>query len=664
MEKHQRTKFVRSGIDVTRSAGSSGPRKSVRPLLACEFHYWQHPSIEWEAALTRIVDAGFTALTLPIPWNVHEQTPTRFRFSADLNVRAIGQMAIDANLDIIARVGPAVGAEVNRLGLPERVLSRRSCQAVTSRGTAACMPFPPRMFPLPSYAAQDFISESTGWLEAVAAELVPLVESERLLAIALDNHLGCSYRTAAFDLDYHPDALAWWDEHSGGLEAPRSWSIDNAVTCAKWVEFKEHYSSRALDWIASALSNAGLGGIATFHNAPPVAPQTVALARGGARAHSLPCFDFHGTLASIRQTQERAQYLAGQSTFAFASALAIGGPIFVPPAAAGRQCAHSIAAIGAGVRGFNVAGYTSQERWMRSSVDNSWIETLVAAANALELNELVSETPVALVSSRTDARYAEASSILGPVPSLLGGLFDLGDSGFASVGQDADAKTSARWYGAIRQALELYEIPYVLVDDLASLETLSRFRLIVCPTVRRIDAGLWERLRAVAGEDTKVIVGPSRPSVDAFESALADTRLSAGMGLLRDETLSDIDALGGDLSAAVGPLSDDWIAPDAPDVRCNLLTRPDGTAKVLVVTNQASTPDSGLHRRSKRHHPHRCFHWGHSDFERGLFANAPRARECSSFSHLTVVISQPFVGVAQPNKLLGLRNPLGLIDFE
>ncbi len=594
MEAHRRTRFVNNGLDCSginrRSNGKS------LPLYAVEFHYWRVDPSLWASAITNLKDTGFNAITLPTPWSIHESSQGNYDFSGPLEVSRVAQLAHQRELAVVLRLGPAVNADVNRLGFPEHVLKHEECLARTSHGTTACMPAPPRMFPLPSYAAKAFIKKSSQWLTAIAAKFAPLTSSMAegsaplVVAIALDNHIGCAYRNGPYDLDYHPDALKWWAEHSGDLEPPRKWSRDNASRCAQWVAFKEHYRGRALEWIAAAISDGGLDGIATFHTAPPAAPVELGLLRSGARAHSMPSFDFHGTLGTFSQTRERALYLAGSTAFPYAT-FATGGPVYLPPAAPNNQAAHAIAAIGAGIRGFNIIGIQRDQRWIGHSDEEDWVGKLIAIANETQLHELSRVAPVALVSSRADHRFAIASSVLGPIPSLLSGLLDCGDSGVAAFGADDDARVTASWYGAIRRALELFEIPYLIVDEATSLTRLSRFSAIICPTIRRIDAGLWEKLRAIAGtseNDTKVILGPGRPSVDALEQPLDESALVAGMGLLRPETLTDLDALGADLSAIAGPFSDDWIAADEPDVHCDILTDSLGHASLLVVVNRAS----------------------------------------------------------------------------
>ncbi|HMW48680.1 MAG TPA: hypothetical protein PKC70_10310, partial [Cellvibrionaceae bacterium] len=66
-----------------------------------------------------------------------------------------------------------------------------------------------------------------------------------VVALAVDHHGGAAYRGGAFDLDYHPDALAWWREHDE-REAPTRWAADDAERCVAWVQWKELYLARGM----------------------------------------------------------------------------------------------------------------------------------------------------------------------------------------------------------------------------------------------------------------------------------------------------------------------------------------------------------------------------------------------------------------------------------
>jgi hypothetical protein len=66
------------------------------------------------------------------------------------------------------------------------------------------------------------------------------------------------------------------------------------------------------------------------------------------------------------------------------------------------------------------------------------------------------------------------------------------------------------------------------------------------------------------------------------------------MGLLRAETLGDIDALGTDLAGAAPELPDLWIAPESPAVIGAPLWRGDTLAALVVINSGAEPADARI----------------------------------------------------------------------
>ena len=130
------------------------------------------------------------------------------------------------------------------------------------------MPSPPRAFPIPSYASKQIRAHVRKWYASVAKAVASHL-GETFLANGIDHQPPHFFRTGAFDLDYHPDALTWWREASGLDEPPREWHATDAARCVLWLKHKDEYIARALGGFAKILDDVGLGEIARFHNLPP-----------------------------------------------------------------------------------------------------------------------------------------------------------------------------------------------------------------------------------------------------------------------------------------------------------------------------------------------------------------------------------------------------------
>jgi beta-galactosidase len=587
VEKRRRTRFDRRGLVIDGG--------EPLPIRSGSLHYWRLEPGRWRGALAAMADAGFNAVTTYIPWSVHERGAGDFDFTGDRDVAAFLDAAAGAGLMAIVRPGPHINAELTLFGIPERVLEQPACQALTASGTPAWLPAPPRMFPIPSYASPIFIDETRRWLAAVGEAIAG---HDAVAAIQLDNEMAMFFRTGAFDLDYHPGALAWWRELHGDLEPPRTHDPAAPEAGARWVLFKEKYAARSMAWIAAALEDAGLGELARFHNGPPIAPVGLAPLAAGEAAGSMAAWDCYQTLRSARRVREIGLYLAGSTVLPFVAELGVGGPAYAPVPTPEAQASAAIALLGSGVAAFNLYMAVDRDRWIDAAMDvdgrirAAWVERFLAAL--AELGDARIRPLVGLVESRADHRYAIASSVIDPAPPAIAELVDFGPGGFAELGLDAEARLHARWRAAIASALEEFEIPWAVVDQDAGVEAMARFELLVCPTIRRIDAGLWATLREVAAAGTRVVIGPGQPRADELEHPLDAPGLVANMGLLRAETLGDIDALGTDLAGAAPELPDLWIAPGSPAVIGAPLWRGDTLAALVVINSGAEIADARI----------------------------------------------------------------------
>ena len=72
---------------------------------------------------------------------------------------------------------------------------------------------------------------------------------------------------------------------------------------------------------------------------------------------------------------------------------------------------------------------------------------------------------------RADERHGLASSTLDPMTPVLADVLGLGPGGAAELGLDAAALAARKWQTAICRALELAQVPYVIVDETASADT-------------------------------------------------------------------------------------------------------------------------------------------------------------------------------------------------
>ena len=185
------------------------------PLYSGAMHYWRLEREAWRPGLEQLRDLGLPIVETYVPWQVHEIAPGEHDFGATDPRKDLGafvDLAAELELYVFARPGPHINAEMTFFGLPERIVYDRACQARSPRQSPVIQGFPPVMFPVPSYASRTFLDEVSRWYDAVGEILAPRAwPTGPVVMVQIDNEGSYYFRDAAYDQDYHPDAVAeWW----------------------------------------------------------------------------------------------------------------------------------------------------------------------------------------------------------------------------------------------------------------------------------------------------------------------------------------------------------------------------------------------------------------------------------------------------------------------
>ncbi|MEO8845419.1 MAG: alpha-amylase family protein [Kofleriaceae bacterium] len=568
------------------------------PFYAGAMHYWRVPRAQWAGCLRQVHALGFTLVETYVPWREHESEQGAFAWSGDRDLAAFLTAARAAGLGVVIRPGPHVNAELTSFGIPDWVLAERGVQALTSRGTPAWLPVPPRAFPIPSYASRAFHVHVRAWYAAVAAIVEPFL-GDPVVAIGVDNEAQMFFRSGAFDLDYHPDALVWWDETQPGVEPPRAWTPETAASCARWVEFKDHYLARALGEFATMLDVVGLGGLARFHNLPPGHHELYDL-RAIQRAIGGPVgIDAYTPRSGFAELRRRAAACVGDaSPIPIGFEVGVGFFPWLPPLDATddplRERDHLLTLLSQGIRGFNLFMAVERDRYygaaisLDGNVEAAWIKPLLATLHELAWPALRRATPIAVIHTRADERHGVASCVIDPMTPVLADVLGLGAGGATELGLDPSAIASRKWQLAVCRALELAHVPFHLVDETATADELAAYRAVIVPTVDRISATTWATLHALAGR-TICVIGPHTPARDAFDQPLVGPPPKR-LGKLNPGSLADLPGLAEDLAALAGELVETWQVERPDDVRTTVFSDAAGRARALFVISDAARP--------------------------------------------------------------------------
>ena len=527
-------------------------------------HYWRVAPTMWRAQLRSIAMLGMRIVDICVPWAVHDRGAGRGDFSGSRDLARFIATAADVGLAVVIRPGPTVDAELAYYGLPERIVSDAQIQARTSHGTPVWLPMPPRAWPVPSYASQRFRSEVQQWFTVVGEIVAPLLAPQGpIVAIGIDHHSNMFARRVAFDHDYHPDAIAWWREATGDEgEPPRAWEEStNAANHARaiaWVRAHDSNLARAVGEFSTMLDDVGCAGIARFHASPATTPWLVDLPRIAVAARANASIDLPFAPADLDAVQRAARLVVGSNPTApiiFGHALSV--PAWLPAIALdGRGLAGGnprdtlLTALAAGIKGFGIDAAIARDGVVGSAIahdgtittDGAWITALIAALDEIDwpqLHTVTSTASIALIASRADARFAQASNLLDPMTPVLSELLGLGPAGAAELGSDDDARAHRRWFTAIEHGLTRAGVHVEIVDEGVSEEQLARHAMVIVPTIHRVDRSLWQRLRTLAEHKRLVVIaGPGAPTLDELGLPLGDDAPPPRrLGRLRAESL-------------------------------------------------------------------------------------------------------------------------------
>lgn len=578
------------------------------PFYAGAMHYWRVPRARWGACLRAIHAQGLTVVESYVPWRVHERAPGDYDWRGDRDLAAFVGEARAAGLAVVLRPGPHVNAELTSFGFPDHVLADPDVRAVSARNTPVWMPTPPRAWPVPSYASAAFHAHVRRWYAEVARVLIEaraLAPDGPVVALGVDNEAQLFFRTGAFDHDYHPDALAWWREVHAG-EPPRAWDPAEPARAIAWVQFKATYLARALGMFARALADVGLGDVARYHNLPPghfglSSPRAIADAIGGPVG-----IDAYTPRAQFAELRRRGHALAGSaSPLPLAPEVGVGFFPWFPPLDPDdrpdptRERDQLLTLLATGVRGFELFMMVERDRYYGAAIAQdgtlakhaTWIAKLTAALAEVDWPSLRHHRTIALVDTRADARFGDATNVLDPVTPVVAEALGIAA---AELGTDAGAIAARRWQRALVRALELAQVSFAIVDEHAPAAELARYRAVVVPTVERVDRALWQRLHALAeARQTVVVIGPGTPTRDEFDRPLG-AEPPRRVGRIREGSLDDLPGLADDLAGLAGELADAWQVERPDSVRATAFADARGRVRVAFVFSDAPEPTTAV----------------------------------------------------------------------
>ncbi|MCA9602587.1 MAG: beta-galactosidase, partial [Myxococcales bacterium] len=423
------------------------------PLYSGALHYWRIERRFWRRTLEAVRNLGLDTVETYIPWGVHEQADGTFDFGERherLDVGAFLELVSELGMYAIVRPGPHINAELTYFGLPERVVHDPECQARSPRRNPVIQPFPPRMFPAPSYASRKYHEEVGRWFDAVGQVVGPhLWPRGAVVLTQVDNEGTFFFRNGPYDQDYHRDAIdrfrAFLEERYGTVAAlneayrrvyssfgdvppPERFDAHEAnelVPHLDWAAFHEHLIGDALARMRQRLHDAGVREVPTIHNIPlgetglPVSIPSIA------RVVDLVGLDYYHPAREHRVVKRRTAYLAGTFDFAYSPELGVGAPPWFTPLSHHDSLTVAMTAAAYGLRGFNLYMAVDRDRWYGAPIDargelrteaSAW-RRWVQAMRRVRFHTLDRRAEVALVVPNEYRRLSRATHLFGGIAS-------------------------------------------------------------------------------------------------------------------------------------------------------------------------------------------------------------------------------------------------------
>lgn len=602
----------------------------VLPLWAGAMHYWRHPRAEWRAGLEAMHAMGLRLVDTYVPWGVHERAPGEYDFGESdsrLDVAAFLEVAHEVGLRCVLRPGPHINAELTFFGIPERVVWDPECQARTPGGHPVMLPMVPVAFPVPSYASDAFLEETTRWYRAVGKRLSRLRWPEGpIVLVQVDNEGALYFRDGAYDQDYHPDAIhafrdflrakhrtlralreAWGDDSITftTVEPPRRFDAREVADLARhvdWTEFHEQLLSTAMERMAAALVDAGFDGLPTTHNLP-LGESATPLNPARMTAIDLIGLDYyhhvtppeHATI--LRRTTELAVRCEGLARPAFGAEVGAGFPPFFAPIDPRDSIYALVCAMAYGLRGFNLYMAVERDRWIGAPIDRHGrprpladeYRKLLRAIEQTKLHTLRRPTPVRLVVPRALRRLARAMHAFGPVTPAF---FNVIGAGWREAVLERDLGTgeppvvaAEAYLRAFERALVTRGIPFAYAGGETLEHSLQGASWVVCTSGGGLKPHLVQSLRDAARAGTIVTMGPRAPLLDG---AMRPLRRPADVTAFEIEPLDDLSRADALVAKRVDELSLPAYPVDPVDVQVAVHEDGSGPRVVFVMNPTAA----------------------------------------------------------------------------
>jgi len=512
--------------------------KEEFPPCIAEMHYFRVAKRHWSICFERIRKANFRIISTAVPWNLHETRQGEFDFAGSTDptkdLVVFLELCREFGFKIMLRPGPWLASEWDNGGIPDFVV-RHPDNLATDYAGQHILADPgagAKAAPLPSYLGSRFHILLKNYF-SVFSEVVKNYIYPRgpVFMIELDHETSFAGHFDPLSADFNPQGSRalfaqflsekygaidrlnrlWKTRHKEFGEAAPPESTETKSTAdffrlMDWVEFREWVVNRYAEALAEFLSQTEVSVLFARSLAfkGPYHFPDVGGARDAGRVLYTVNLDWNGPFA---ETIRHARSVAGWQPTGFCTQLTVGNRHADPvaghtfrPLGAHDTKRLLVAALAAGLKGFNFHMFVGRQRWYDGALD--------ADGAILPSYEVIKEANLHLANLRYETMrdFADAaiveyrpyqratllgrSSAHGYLSDLLGSSFDAAATDLMALGYD------------------------YRVFDLAVPYRLSKFGTIIVPCGEFMDAASQERLVQLAREGAHLVIYGVIPQYD------------------------------------------------------------------------------------------------------------------------------------------------------
>jgi len=552
-------------------------------LYAGAVHYWRLERDKWGEILDKVKSLGFTAISIYMPWEVHEIERGQFDFgSIDPNkdLDAFLTLAEEKGLRTIARPGPQINSELTWFGYPRRILDDPELQALNAQGGKAVLTQVPRPIPALSYAAEKFFTEAALWFDAILPILVKhQYPNGGLIAAQVDNEMAFFFHINPYACDFSPSSIAKFQAFLakkyqtlgaieqvygrtlGGfdqIDAPRRFegkTSRDLPAYVDWIEYREYYLVDCLTRLAGMMRNAGLTNIPLFHNYPhPLGPGGAA--SGITAPYNLMAleesldfvgFDIYSRKELYDHVKTVVSYVVGSSRFPYIPEFIAGvWPWYLHPGDEKDEAFVTRAALMHGIKGFSRYMLVERDRWLASPIrrdgrirtENAAVfQQTNALATRYDFNQFQRQADVLLLANRDYDRLEAATELLSFPGDFLESQLSLSEyPNFMTVSERTFgfnepiqlAKTD--WFTAYYRCLSDAGHTFLLSDSSLPAVRLPRYKAVLLSSFEFLGDAAQQKLLDYIENGGVVILGPQLPTLNERFAENKTLLTAAGTG--------------------------------------------------------------------------------------------------------------------------------------